>query len=627
MRKMRTSYDIVVVGGGHAGCEAAAAAARMGASVALVTMDEYHLASMPCNPAMGGIGKGHLMHELDALGGVQAWASDCAGIQFKTLNESRGPAVWGPRAQCDKLRYERVVRRILNAINGLELIQAEVTNVMTGDNGVQGVILRDGSRLSARAVVLTTGTFLRGLMHTGFEQRAGGRFGEPASAELGKELPHLGVRTRRYKTGTPPRLARASIDFSVLQQQTGDEPPRSFSWRTRRVRNTEVCWVTRTPEIVQRIITDNLDTSPLYTGRIEGIGPRYCPSIEDKVVRFPHHTQHTVFLEPEGADSQSIYVNGVSTSLAKHVQEQVIRAIRGLEQAQFLRFGYAVEYDVVAPGQVTHDLQVCDIPGLYVAGQLVGTSGYEEAAALGFVAGVNAWQQLRGRGPFRIGREHGYIGVLVDDLVTQEHDEPYRMLTARAEHRLVLGIDSARERLLSRGVALGLVPERVFHVEHQRWQRQAAALKALEEHRLTPDAQTLCTVREAVGIDLTGPTTWAGVLRRGDVDALARASEIPGLAELSRDEAEVVVGRIKYQGYLDRHRRELERIARLRQVQIPDSLEYGAIAGLSREVVEKLQRFRPRCLAEAETIPGVTAAAVAILAGRLAAVAGSQQRR
>jgi tRNA uridine 5-carboxymethylaminomethyl modification enzyme len=614
---MLRSWDVVVVGAGHAGCEAAAAAARMGVSVAVVTLHRETVAQMPCNPAMGGIGKGHLMAELDALGGLQGWAADRAGLQFKVLNASRGPAVWGPRAQCDKARYTEIMRRVLLGLRGLELIEGEVVGLLVDDGCVRGVRLADGRELAARTTILTTGTFLGGVLHSGEERRPGGRFGERPSIGLGAALAELGLELRRFKTGTPPRLERSSLDLHRLEVQRGDADPRPFSWRTRRVRNRIDCWVTRTPERVQSLIEDNLHRSPLFAGAIGGVGPRYCPSIEDKVVRFPHHREHTVFLEPEGLTSDSIYVNGLSTSLPRDVQEAIVRVIPGLEQSRFLRYGYAVEYDIVAPGQVTRELGCRTVPGLALAGQVLGTSGYEEAAALGFIAGVNAVLAHRGEAPFIPSREEGYLGVLIDDLVTRDHAEPYRMFTSRAEHRLLLGVDSARERMMHHGVRLGLVREPVFHVERERWQTRRRARDELAAARINPDRATRDRVRAIAGVELTTPTTWANLLRRQDVDAEGLAEALPGVAELSAEDRRIVVRSLRYDGYLARHRREIERVRRLRAAPMPAELDPEAIPGLSREVVEQLRQHRPATLADAERLPGMTPAALAILAGRI----------
>jgi tRNA uridine 5-carboxymethylaminomethyl modification enzyme len=612
------SADLIVVGAGHAGCEAAAAAARMGATVILVTLHRETVAQMPCNPAIGGIGKGHLVAELDALGGLQGWAADRAGIQFKELNRSRGPAVWGPRAQCDKEVYGRLMRRVVEGLSGVSLVEAEVEDLVFRGERIRGVVLAGGRVVEGAAVVLTTGTFLGGVLHTGDKRRPGGRYGEKPSTALGCALERRGIELRRFKTGTPPRLLGTSLDVSRLEVQPGDEPPRPFSWRTRRVENRCVCWITRTPTEVQKIIGDNIHRSPLFSGSIDGVGPRYCPSIEDKVVRFPHHERHTIFLEPEGLDGQSIYVNGLSTSLPKDIQERVVRAVPGLERAAFLRYGYAVEYDVVAPQQVGRTLQCRGVPGLYLAGQLVGTSGYEEAAALGFVAGVNAVLANRGEGEFSLEREDAYIGVLVDDVCGREHREPYRMFTSRAEHRLILGVDSARERLMGKGVALGLVRDAVFHVEHRRWEQRRAAREALDAARLNPDLRTREEVRRRTGVELTSPTTWAQLLRRQDVDSMKVAAGLSELEGLSEEDRRVVIGLLRYDGYLARHERERERVHRLRHVPIPPDLDFGALPGVSREVAEALGRERPRTLADAERVAGMTPAAVALIAGRLA---------
>ena len=610
--------DLIVVGAGHAGCEAAAAAARLGRSVVLVTLDRRTVAQMPCNPAIGGIGKGHLVAEIDALGGLQGWAADRAGIQFKTLNRSRGPAVWGPRAQCDKAVYQRAMRRVVERLAGVTVVEAEVVGLLDGRGRVTGVVLGGGERIKSSAVVLTTGTFLGGLLHTGGKRLPGGRFGERPSTALGSALADLGLELRRFKTGTPPRLSRATIDFDVLEVQDGDPAPRPFSWRTRAVSNRCVCWVTRTPAAVHEIIHDNSHRSPLLSGTIEGTGPRYCPSIEDKVVRFPHHSRHTVFLEPEGLQTDSIYVNGLSTSLPKDVQEAVVHSVPGLGRAAFLRYGYAVEYDVVAPLQVSSTLECSNLPGLYVAGQLLGTSGYEEAAGLGLLAGINVSRALAGEEAYVPAREDAYLGVLVDDVCGRDHREPYRMFTSRAEHRLLLGVDSARERLMGRGASLGLVREPAFHVEHRRWRRRRRAAAELESARLTPTTETRLAVSARTGVDLTAPTTWANILRRQDIDAERVAAGLEALSGLDGDDRRVVIGQLRYRGYLGRQERERARVRRLRHVPIPNDLDPASIPGLSLEIVEGLRRERPASLAEAERMPGMTPAALAILAGRLA---------
>ncbi len=613
----KPSWDVIVVGAGHAGIEAAMAAARMGVSVCVVTLHQETIGQMPCNPAAGGIGKGHLIAELDAMGGIQGWAVDRAGVQFRRLNSSRGPAVWGPRAQCDKERYSEIMRRLLGRTRGLVVTEGEATEIIVVRGRACGVRLADGSALWGSRVILTTGTFLGGVLHTGDDRRAGGRFGERPSVGLGESLRHMGLELRRFKTGTPPRLDRESLDLSRLETQKGDDAPQPFSWRTHSVVNRTVCWVCRTPEVVREIINENLDRSPLFGGQIDGVGPRYCPSIEDKVVRFPHHREHTVFLEPETLTGRSMYVNGLSTSLPRDVQEKVIWAIPGFEKAQFLRYGYAVEYDVVAPRQVGHDLQVSNVPGLYLAGQLLGTSGYEEAAALGLVAGVNAAATLRDGEGLRLGRDRAYIGVLVDDLVNREHREPYRIFTSRAEHRLLLGVDSASERLMTEGVRLGLVPKKVFHVKQNQWERRDEISRGLENTQVVPDRNTRERFMATFGFDLKTPTTWAGVLRRQDVDEALAGTMAPGLDELSSLDRSIVIGRLRYAGYVERHARERSRVERLRNVRIPQGFSYRSIMGLSREVLEEMERVRPETLAEAERLGGITPAAMALIAGRL----------
>ncbi len=612
------NVDVVVVGAGHAGCEAAAAAARMGATVALITLDRRTIGQMPCNPAIGGIGKGHLVAEIDALGGLQGWAADRAGIQFKTLNLSRGPAVWGPRAQCDKTAYARHLRRVVERLNGVTTIEAEVTGLEVEKGRVRGVRLKGGALVGAGAIILTTGTFLGGMLQTGEDRRPGGRHGERPSTGLGEALTRLGLELRRFKTGTPPRLERSSLALDRLAIQEGDDEPRPFSWRTRAVVNRAVCWVSRTPTEVQEIIRENLDRSPLFSGAIEGVGPRYCPSIEDKVVRFPHHDRHTIFLEPEELDGKSIYVNGLSTSLPADVQEAVVHAVPGLERAAFLRYGYAVEYDVVAPQQVAPHLEARDVPGLYLAGQLVGTSGYEEAAALGLMAGINAVRGLRDEDPFLPRRDQAYLGVLLDDICGRDHREPYRMFTSRAEHRLLLGVDSARERLMAEGRKIGLIPSHAFHVEHERWESRRRARVYLCETPVYPNKKTRDDVRETTGVEFSTPTTWAKILCRQDVDTAAVAAVLPELAALEEPDRQIVVGLLRYEGYLVRQEREVERLDRLREIAIPAAFNPAETPGLSREVVETLERERPRTLADAERLPGMTPAALAIIAGRIA---------
>ena len=611
-----TTWDLIVVGGGHAGVEAAAAAQRMGATVALVTFRADRIGEMPCNPAIGGVGKGHLVAEVDALGGVQGFLADRAGVQFRVLNRSRGPAVWGPRVQCDKIRYRQAAGRLLRGL-GVAVIEDETTGLISRLGRIEGVSLTNGREERAGAVVVASGTFLGGKLFTGPEEERGGRVGEPASGGLERSLAELGVRLIRHKTGTPPRLRKGSLRYERMRIQHGDERPRPVSWRSRSVRNRAVCWVTETSKEVREVILANVERSPLFAGKIEGTGPRYCPSIEDKVVRFPHHRTHTVFVEPEGVDSEWMYVNGLSTSLPRDVQEAVVRRVAGLEEAEFLQYGYAVEYAVVAPGQLDRDLQVRGVPGLYLAGQVLGTSGYEEAAATGFVAGVNACLGMREETPLAVGREESYVGVLVDDLVTREHVEPYRMLTSRAEFRLRLGVDSARERLMGRGVELGLVRASAFHVEQRRMERMREAVAELERVRL--DASQAGMETERLGVEISPGRSWADLARRTDVEPQRVAELAPPLQRLDPEERDVTVSRVRYAGYVAKQDREVARLRRLGSVRIPEQLQYDAVSGLSREVVERLSERRPRTLAEAETTPGVTPAAMALIAAAVRA--------
>ncbi|MBM3974592.1 MAG: tRNA uridine-5-carboxymethylaminomethyl(34) synthesis enzyme MnmG [Planctomycetes bacterium] len=596
---MTRDFDVIVVGGGHAGVEAASAAARLGRRVAMVVLDPAAIGRMSCNPAIGGLAKGQLVREVDALGGEMALVTDVAGIQFRMLNTSKGPAVRSPRAQCDRDAYNRaMVARVL-ARPGLTVVAGEAVALLAGANGdaVAGVALADGTRLGAPAVVLTTGTFLGGKLFAGAWEAPGGRHGEAPAAAISASLRGFGVRLGRHKTGTPPRLSKRSIDFTRLEVQHGDDPPQPFSFRTTRLLVRQLpCWITRTTPATHAIIRANAHHSPMFQGRIQGTGPRYCPSVEDKVVRFADQDSHQVFLEPEGRDSDEIYPNGVSTSLPAEVQKAFLRTIPGLEDVVVLRPGYAVEYDYVLTDQIRGDLQVASLRGLFAAGQINGTSGYEEAAGQGLVAGLNAARFAAGEEPVVFDRATAYLGVMVDDLCRVNPTEPYRMFTSRAEFRLLLRSDNADRRLTPLGERLGLVDAAQADAVRGKEQRIAAARKWLDLQRR--DGRTL--------------TEW---LRRPEVtvaDVFAWDAQFAALglapAELAEVEAEV-----KYAGYIDRQAMEVARLKRMEERRIPAAFDYGGVTGLSNEARLRLQQRRPLTLGEAGRIAGVRQADVQLL--------------
>ena len=594
---MQISYDVIVVGGGHAGCEAALASARMGMQTALLTMNLDTIAQMSCNPAIGGLAKGQLVREVDALGGEMGKVIDATGIQFKLLNASKGHAVRSPRAQADKKLYQFTMKGRLEDQVNLSLRQDSIEDIIVHDKGMLALAGKSGTSYRAKAVIITTGTFLNGLIHIGNSQLKGGRFSEPSADKLSKSLQNLGFELDRLKTGTPPRLNGNSINYGILQEQVGDEQPTAFSFSTEKIHRPQIkCYITYTNSLTHEIIRSNLDRSPNFTGQIKAVGPRYCPSIEDKITRFPDKDHHQIFLEPEGLDTTEVYCNGISTSTPFDVQEAMVHSIKGLENADITRYGYAIEYDYVPPTQIKPSLEAKNVENVFLAGQINGTSGYEEAAAQGIMAGINAVLKIKGCEPFILGRSEAYIGVLIDDLVTKGTQEPYRMFTSRAEYRLVLRHDNADRRLMKYGHRYGLINKKQLTELLEREKSISETIEYLEYSKRGEDSLLKLLKR---------PNMCFKDLLEIDSDLRKRNISVP-----VQEQVEIEA---KYEGYINRQKQQIEKFKKMEKLSLPPYFHYDSIPGLRKEAQQKLGRFRPVSLGQASRISGVSPADISIL--------------
>jgi len=593
----RDEYDVIVIGAGHAGCEAAHAVSRMGLKTCLVTIHLETIAQMSCNPAIGGLAKGHLVREIDALGGLMGLLADETGIQFRLLNRSRGGAVQAPRAQSDKAQYRSTMKQWLENVSNLTLFQGIVTEVLTKNGRARGIKTIDGNSLLGKAVILTPGTFLNGLIHIGLNSYPAGRANEPPSQELSENLKKSGLKMIRLKTGTPMRLDKNTIDWDLFTPQAGDKEPVPFSFRTqKRLENKILCYIGYTNLKTHEIIRKNLDKSPLYSGKITGIGPRYCPSIEDKCIKFPHRQRHQFFLEPEGIDTTEIYVNGISSSLPYETQKEILKSIPGLDLAKILRPAYGIEYDAVAPTQLHPTLETRRIENLYLAGQINGTSGYEEAAAQGLMAGINAALKIRKNNPFILLRNEAYIGVLIDDLISKGVEEPYRLFTSRAEYRLLLRIDNADKRLTPYGCKLGLIAENEYDSYLKKQEHIEKAMIYLEKEKTKTEKKEKVALKD--------------FLKKPEVRLKNMVEYRKFLAFLTDEEMRHIESEVKYEGYLKKQEKEIARIKKTDRIKIPEKLEFRKIPGLTREVVERLESLRPSTLGQAKKITGITPAAI-----------------